>query len=481
MVESTAMKATLPVFRLTTSCGAEEDGAVEVEDAIEPYWVVPVQNDAGDSRRDGLPAWAAARFNLFPLVLEGGGQPWAEACLYLLDAAENSPNVDMRTLEGRALDLGAFKRFIEDTGIDWTTFPKNKMFRPTYRFRAHQNSLLRAGELKQKTVNRRMGTVVAFYRWLKEDEFLKFENPPWQEKDVYITSKDHFGFRRTKTVKSTDLAIPVPQQQDTFDGTIVDGGRLRPLPPEEQAWLLEALEAAGNIEMTLIHLMGLVTGARLQTICTLKVAHTQLAVSEGENGVVRLPIGAGTAVDTKWNKRMVLQIPTWFYQTLQTYAQSERAQRRRMKSGRTDTGQYLFLTQHGTPYYADKKDRQTFDPLNQRRYDLDGGAIGTFIRNVIRPHVEQTHGCKHWDFSFHDTRATFGMNLTDHLLQKVEAGIVSLSEVREYVKTRMGHKSAATTDLYLNYRHRLKFKRLVVEEHEAHLKGLCNRAMKGML
>lgn len=482
LAPDSAMKLTLPAFSITERCHPEDEGAVVVSDARDPYFARPLKVESGSFRRDGLPSWTQASFNLFPIVLEGNGQPWAEACLYLVSLAENTPNPDMRTLDAHALDLAAYRRYIEEEGaFDWLKFPKNKLFRPTYRYRAHLNFMLRAGELKAKTLNRRMGSVVAFYRWLIAEKLLSLENPPWVERDVYITSKDRYGFAKSKVIKSTDLAIPVPEQQDTFDETIIDGGRLRPLPRDEQEWLLEALAATGNTEMTLIHVMGLVTGARLQTVCTIKVRHTQLKVPEDLNAPVKLPIGPGTGVDTKRDKQMVLEIPGWFYRALQIYADSDRAKRRRKKSGREDSGQYLFLTQHGLPYYADKQDRQAFNPDNKRRYDFDGGAVGTFIRTVIRPWVEKTYGCQQFDFSFHDTRATFGMNLTELLLRQVEAGVTTLAYVREYVKTRMGHDSVATTDLYLGYRHKLKYKRAVVGEHEKHLKALCSNAMKGLL
>lgn len=479
---SAAMKVTLPCLSITEMCRQSDEGAFLVTEAKEPYFVRYVMADDISVRRDGMPNWVQARFNLYPLVLEGTGQPWAEACLYLLAGLEGAPRPDMRTFDAKALDLGAYRRFIEETEIDWTDFPKNKLFKPTYRYCAHLNLLRRSGELEAKTLNRRMGSVVGFYRWLVSEGLFTPANPTWKERDVYISSKDSLGFQRTKAVKSTDLAIPVAEQQDTFGETIQDGGRLRPLLQEEQEWLLSALQATGNTEMTLMHLMALVTGARLQSVCTLKVWHTEMElVSDDPNEVVKLPIGPGTGVDTKRDKRLVLHIPAWFYRALQTYANSHRARRRRQKSGKDDTSQYLFLTQHGTPYYSDKHERLTFDPMNKRRYDFDGGAIGTFIRNVIRPYIEKNFQCRKFDFSFHDIRATFGMNLTDLLLEQVEAGQMTLAEVREYVKTRMGHESAATTDLYLNYRHRLKFKRVVVGQHEIHLKDLCRRAMEGVL
>ena len=157
-----AMKLTLPTLSVTESCQPIDSGAILIADALEPYFVRQVMAEGSAGRRDGRPNWVPAHFNLFPVVLEGSGQPWAEACLYLMSGVEGAPNPDMRTYEPRALDLAAYRRFLEETNIDWTEFPKNKLFKPTYRYRAHLNHLLRAGELGAKTLNRRMGSVVVF-------------------------------------------------------------------------------------------------------------------------------------------------------------------------------------------------------------------------------------------------------------------------------------------------------------------------------
>ena len=118
--------------------------------------------------------------------------------------------------------------------------------------------------------------------------------------------------------------IRVAKQDDPYDGTINDDGKLRPLTQEEQAWLIGTLVCLGNTEMTLIHLMGLLTGARIQTILTFCVRHVQLDLDDGQKEL-RLAVGPGTGIDTKWDKQMALHIPTWFYRMLRTYAHSERA------------------------------------------------------------------------------------------------------------------------------------------------------------
>ena len=475
-----ARKKVLPTLVITQVCSEEDPGASIVNVNGHSYPVRQLYVAQNGKRSDGRPAWSPFRFNLFPLVLSADGSPWPEANLFVLKSLEDSPAPDMRTFDARALDLADFRRFLEFENIDWLRFSASKLLRPTYRYRGHLNFALRAGEVSPKTVNRRMGTVVSFYRWLIREQLWKPDHPPWIDKDIFITSKDQHGFSVSKTVKSTDLAVHVPNQHDPYSEHILDGGLLRPLPINEQEWLKDALVAAANPEMTLIHLIGLLTGARMQTICTMKARHVQIQVEDEQTSHVCLSIGPGTGIDSKGGKRMVLHIPVWLYQSLYVYSKSERAERRRAKSSQSDENQYLFLTKHGRPYYADHEERQAFNPNNTKRYDLDGGAIGTFIRTIIRPHIQLKHGIKKFSFRFHDTRATFGMNLTDFYLTKVENGEMTLGAVREFVKTRMGHKSAATTDLYLDYRKSLKFVRAVIEEHEIHLKGLCDWAMQNL-
>lgn len=68
------------------------------------------------------------------------------------------------------------------------------------------------------------------------------------------------------------------------------------------------------------------------------------------------------------------------------------------------------------------------------------------------------------------------MNLTDEQLQRVAAGEITLHEAREFVKSRMGHESAATTDLYLQYGGKLTFIRRVNDGYGDHLNDLVAKA-----
>ncbi len=477
----TARKLLLPRFELTELSNELDPAATKVEVLGETYYVRPKMVPDEGKRRDGKPRWVKHQFNLYPVVLDADGVPWAEANVYLLSRLEASPYPVMSTYAGVADDLAAYRRFLDENDIDWLAFPAQKLTRPTYRFNGHLKFAISAGETGAATARRRMSTVVNFYRWLGNEGMFTPVHPAWKESDHYVQFQDSRGFSQAKKVTTTDLHVKVPKQYDPYDGRIDDGGKLRPLHLQEQEWLLDALVSLGNPEMTLIHLFSLLTGARIQTTLTLRVRHALLHVDTGATGELRFPVGPGTGVDTKNDKQMVLHIPVWFYQMLQTYALSERAAHRRARAtGGSSEDQYLFLSQRGAPLYQSKLDAQAFDRANELRHQKVGQGVRQFITERVIPFIRKKYSAPTFTYQFHDTRATAGMNWTDRQLLLVSQGQATLHEAREFVRVRMGHQSSAMTDRYLKYRQNLKLVRWVVEEHESHLKTLSARAMEGL-
>lgn len=63
--------------------------------------------------------------------------------------------------------------------------------------------------------------------------------------------------------------------------------------------------------------------------------------------------GPGTGIDTKFNKQGTLHIPKYLYEKLMVYVQSPRYASRCNKNNISNKeDQYLFLTQHGQPFYV---------------------------------------------------------------------------------------------------------------------------------
>jgi len=474
---STARKIVLPQFLLTELTEEHNEFAHQVDTTNgTKYFVQSKFRQIGANRRDGKSNLGPKQFILFPVVLHSDGTPWAEANLWILSIVENVSNPAMASLSCVAEDLAAFLRFIEEYRIDWLNFPSQKFQRPTYRFNGHLKHQIQNSELKQTTAKRRMSAVIRFYRWLIEDKIFIPENSPWKSSDRYLEFKGLYGNSISKKITTTDLSIRVVSQDDPYNEQIDDGGKLRPLPQIEQEWLLDALTTLGNTEMTLIHLFGLVTGARIQTILTFQIRHVQIQHCPDPSNCFRIPIGPGTGIDTKYDKKSVLHIPIWFYEKLQTYALSERAMKRRAKAFRGDSpDQYLFLSIRGVPLYNSRREL-TERKTNLLRHKKCGQGVRQYITDYVLPLVQAKYD-KKFHYRFHDTRATFGMNLVDSRLALVEKKLCTLKDVMNFVQNRMGHSSPITTERYLCYRSRLKIAHAVQDSWEIKLKQMTQIAL----
>lgn len=477
MSEEKRRKVVLPSCTITEVCDeGDPRGSKKTIPAVGKrtaysYYVRPVMDDESEHQFS---------FNLFPVVLDQHGVPWDIAAIYILSRLEGVALPNMTTYQSIAEDLGAFKAFLDEKNIDFTEFPQMKLKRPTYRYHGYLKQQMFAQEIAPTTAKRRMGCVIKFYRWLTQEDVLTLKHDPWQERDYYLDFKDARGISMTKKVATTDVSVKSPKQDDPFDGTIDDGGKLRPLPPVEQNWIMDALSHLGNTEMTLIHLFMLLTGARIQTALTLKVRHVQLELPENLREF-RMVAGPGTGIDTKYDKSLSLHVPGKLYELLRTYSYSDRARHRRERAAGGDTeNQYLFLTQHGAPYYQSKAETHVFDPSFQRRHHKRGQPVRQFLTDYLIPHIRQVHDPK-FHYRVHDLRASFGMNLTDMQLKLVEEGRISLAQARTFVQKMMCHESSATTDLYLNHRKQMEMVYAAIDGYEAQVARWIDSSMDGLV
>lgn len=478
-----ARKLILPRFVLTEVCDAGDKGAVRI--SLPPgmvdtaYYERPRRTETGE-RIDNRPKWKASEFNLYPVVLDSSGLPWPEANIFILSRLENSLDPSMSTYDGIADDLTAYRRFLDDESIDWRNFPEHKLHRVTYRYSSHLRSSLGNGVIAASSAKRRMSTVIAFYAWLTNERVFIPAHAPWRESDVFLKLTGAHGIGFTKRATTTDISIRSAKQYDPYDGKIDDGGKLRPLPLNEQRWVIEALLAQGNTEMTLIHLLALLTGARIQTVLTMRLMHIRKLAAEQpdaeESTNIRCPVGPGTGIDTKRDKRMSLHVPIWLVRMLLVYSDSDRALRRRRlaKGGDTEV-QYLFLSKYGAPLYSSKEESRAFDATSELRHPIKGQSVRKFMSEVVIPFIRTKYD-GNFRYQFHDLRASFGMNLTDTQTKLVEQKRRTLSQVREFVKVRMGHDSAATTDRYLQFRGNLAHVQQAIDGHDEFLKQMVVEA-----
>lgn len=416
------------------------------------YYSMPVSGPT-KSRRDGKPAWVQGVASRFPVVLCGDGSPWIEANLWLIDRFEATPTPNMETLAILADDLAAFRRFLEDENVDWLDFSASQKFRrPTYRYNGYLVIRIQSGEVSASLAKRRMAAIIRFYRWIVGECGVQLQNSPWIEGDHYVQWKDSFGRPGTIVVKTTDISISRPVADNLWDDCLVDDGQLRPLPQPEQLALLESLAQAGNTEMSLIHLTALLTGARIQSVLTIRLRHVLRPSAAFSGHFIQLLAGPGTGIDTKRGKEGIIFMPKAFYERLHIYAVSERAKRRRLKAKGGDIpDQFLFLSRNGKCFY-EPKGPDTGIGGRGKRHITAGQGVRQFIKEKLLPDMRRRLDSANYRFSFHDLRATFGVNWVDGMAPLMEAGKLTYSQALDRLRQIMWHSSTTVTEHYLKYR-----------------------------
>ena len=284
-----------------------------------------------------------------------------------------------------------------------------------------------------------------------------------------ISFKNSKGFSNSKMFESSDLVFDVPTQRADYSEYIRDGGNLRPLPRKEQIAVLDALYRRRNTEMTLIFLIALYTGARIQTVLTLRIKHF---TDSGSGKEARVRVGTGTGADTKYGKRYTLYFPDWLYKRIKTYIGSDKAKKRRDRCKLDlleSDNQYVFLSQIGYPMYFAKQDIKSMEDSKIKRLKTlpDGGAVRKFISSYLIPELKMAG--HHFDFEFHFLRATYGMNEVEkHDKIKNKDGSHRV-DVLLHVMERMGHSDRITTLRYLNYKKKFKDVAKYQDKYEDHI------------
>lgn len=400
-----------------------------------------------------------SEYNLFPIVLNPDGSPWILACLFILNRFECGSSLDY--VVSNSEDLGAFNHWLnqaEDPDGLLTHFPSIQIARVTYRYQAHLINQIYTREIDSDTAQRRMSLILKFYKWLIDSKFFSPENPICEEGNLTISYRNDRGFQQNKRIITTDLKIDTPLTADPFDGTILDGGKLRPLSDVEQEWVFNSLKELNNTEMYLILLFMVATGARIQSVCTLRMHHFQnsspkiyKSIVSGQDEV-RIKAGPGTGIDTKNNKSGLLMVPKDLYDLLHTYILSFRARHRyTLTPAGISPSQFVFLTRQGTPYFEAREHTNLFNPDLKRRHFKKGGTVRQFVKDSLLPFIHKRYD-KNFTFRLHDLRATFGMNTESILVNRMNRKELKMDKVRQILSALMWHKSTSTTDLYLNYR-----------------------------
>lgn len=444
---------TLPMFRNTQVADEPGPGRIPVDHQVKgkrvKYW--------RELRSSRTVKWET--FPQFPLVLNTDGSPWAPACLWLLDRARARP-LKVSSLNPVAQGLRAYREFLDEYELQWDDFSSvDKYLRPTYLYKTHLQDLINSGAIKHSTASGRMHAVVGLYRFLMESARMGFKplNAPWIDRTVGLEFRDSKGFKQVMEITTVDVSIRVPKRDYAWDRRINDGGKLLPLSRHEQTVLVSALKTLGNREYELMHYVALLTGARIQTVLTLRWGAFQAPPNKVNQWPFKLECGPGTGIDTKGDvPEVYLSVQRTLYEWLHTYAISDRAKSRREKSQlKQDPLNYLFLSSQGGSYYESKDDRNALresdEPL--KRSSATGQNLRSFITEYVIPEIRKTIPDFH--YQFHDLRATFGINWVDAVMKDGDTRKRYLW-ARDQLRKLMWHKWPTTTDGYTQYREHLQ-------------------------
>ena len=353
-----------------------------------------------------------------PQIFHPNGEPWVEANTYALDKLENGKK--LKTVLTEMTHLRAYAEWLENENLDWRHFPLKKKHRCVFRYRGHLVDQRDGGELAPSVVSARMKTVERFYRWAWSEGLIE-RKALWEDLHKVIKKDSLIGLQRTFAVTTSELAIPNRQRAGM---TLEDG--LLPLSEESAAKLMEFMAKERMDELFWMFMIGFCTGARSDTIRTLRLSTLDYARPDPEiPNVMRVPVGPPTAVKTKLDVSGELIFPKGLIRQLEKYSTSARRLARQARSSDEDRT-LLFLTRMGRKYTEN-----TFTSrIAKLRKKLTESGHGEFER-----------------LKFHQSRASFGTWTVSRLLKEG----MDPKTVLTFVRDAMLHKRESTTWTYITF------------------------------
>jgi integrase len=355
-----------------------------------------------------------------PQIFWDSGESWHEASHWALTKATSPAGGDIKTVTTLMKHLAAYASWLESVTLDWRHFPMRKQDRAIFLYRGKLIAQRDTGSLAPSTARARIAAVIQFYRHAQIHGLVERKSPIWKDRQVVVRYYDTVGFQRTLVRASSELAIPNRSRP---------GLRLH--------------------ELHLILSLGVLTGARIETITTLGVKDVENARPEAETpDTYRIRVGPGTGVNTKFDVSGELMVPKFLINDLKEYAYSMRRLRRQGRASESNRG-FLFLTIQGNPYESGS--------FNRLMTDLRRRALAAGIRFMA-------------SFKFHQTRATFGT-----WLMEVALRVAGTKAAVAFVKDAMLHKDEKTTFLYVRFHEQTPVKAAVANEFSAVFSGVVNR------
>lgn len=391
----------------------------------------------------------------FPSLIKSDNTVWHFASIYLnnlLIAQRKSTAL----LESVASDLIDFLRFLEHTELDILYLPPKAEKRVTYQFHTSLLQRIRLGLISPSTARQRMNRILRFYDFLISENVFTLEelkNRPYEKIKTYISCVSSTGDIYKKQVDSSNLKIR-HSPRPSYGDEIIDGGRLHPLSTTEKDIFLRYLEQYASRDFQLICYVALYTGARLQTICTIRVMHIKEMIAKQAVNIIddtyTLRVGGKSIIDTKGGYEQNLKVPVWLVNDINCYLSSESWRKRALLSRyKSSDENYVFLTRYGNPYYTSIKE------IEDHNLQLFSKNIKFSIHrgNAARQALSKLIGLMHKNkeeiitFTLHDLRATFGVNL----LLSASKHVTDIDQILPYIQSRMGHRNIMSTIHYVRY------------------------------
>lgn len=391
-----------------------------------------------------IPDRLAPHIDNLPQIFWSSGESWHEANHWALTKATSTRGADIETVTSLMKHLADYASWLEFKKLDWRHFPMRRQDRAPVLYRGDVIKQRDRGSLAPSTAHSRMAAVIQFYRHAHLHGFVQRHSPLWQDRQVVITYFDSVGFERTAMRLSSELAIPNRPRP----GLRLEDG-LTPLRTEDATKLLDFTKDQGLQEINLMLSLGVLTGARIETITTLGVNNIEDAYPDVDTPeTYRLKVGPGTGVNTKFDVTGELLVPKFLLDELKAYCYSPRRLRRQSIASESNRGG-LFLTKEGNPYRAGS--------FNRLMTDLRRRALGVGLRFMAK-------------FKFHQTRATFGTWLMDVALR-----VTDTKTAVAFVRDAMLHKDDKTTFLYVKFNEQAPLKAEVANAYSTIFSGVVNR------
>jgi len=402
-------------------------------------------------------------FPKMPVILQSNGIPWDIGNAYLLGQLDKPNLSNMRTLTARATHLKYYLQYLEDTGQHFLDLPKRYYERAPQKFKVFMSQVLDNHDFSAEHINNILSTIAHFYTNIQYESLVTEEslkNYPFTRINKTIMVANNAGLVRSAQVITSDLRIKSSRSPNSQLGKLRDGGSLRPLSPLEQKIIQDALKRDyASVELELMIRVAIETGARQQTVCTLSIrcikdAYDLLEADLSINSVI-INAGQRYRSDTKGGRANRLIFRSDLIGDLMTYVDCKRAENRRLRDNsfyRNTDDNYVFLTRDGNPYYTAQReitDRQDPNAVWSINAPMMVPKNGQSLRNELVRFISriQKNNPEFRVFTFHDLRATMGMNLVRSMRKEGYPD----SKIFDHVRQRLNHSDFKTTEGYLNF------------------------------